>query len=1199
MRFTGKDWIATGAFLGAAVYGAWLLLRAGFDLGATWSDGEASYADLGFTGLRYAVWDRPERLELGEEGASCPVLSPDGRFAVFSVGEVGLNADLYLADVTEAGLADPRPLDGVNSAFDELTPSLAQGELLFATNRAGPRQGFDLWRASFEDGGVGEPEPLAGGVNGPSDELDPERIPHSNALIFSSNRPREHRTDFDLFCASAADGGTWRVEALEALNTTSEEREASLSSDGGALVFASDRHGVPESFDLYRSFSAKGAWLPPDPLEGLNTSASERNPCFANDAFALLFEETSADGERAYYRARSREVFHVPTPRPSLVELLTLLALLVLGLLAWLSKRWRALDILFKCFLVSLLVHLLVLAYLRHVYREPGTGELADSPDRGTFRVRLAPSPSGDPRRERAGELELEARRVDAEGAPERAEASELPAELAPAPASLASPEPVLADPLRRELELVVIEAGSPALADQETFERLRGEAPALALEERSNSNAPRQDSSGAPARAAARSGAQVAAPSSAEAAHAPRALETGEPRMARTSAPEDTSAAPSPAVSGPRETIARASGGAPPLEIASPAATHAPAREHAPPSSRSRSAADAGPPGAVSPGGLALAVPTPDVGARSAAPRSSRSGAPAPDSPPVELRGLAESSVAAPNERGKSSAFDALGDLAPEPGARTAPAAKAPERRTDFGSRAGDAGIAPGERLATELGGSVTRDPEAGPERERAAPGLIGAGAAGPPPAEDVALRGPADSSVPGPASSNASADFDALAGLTARTTQRGAAPSAGPDRRVDRDAERSPPRGPSGLGLAFVAPVPSNPAADDRPRSERPRLEHTPYKNRFGEEKLRALEEFGGGVETERAVAAGLAYLARIQHAGGFWGETRDFHEKYGDVRVGKTGLALLAFLGAGHTSESGTEHSGVAERAIRFLLETQHESSGHFGDSSAYDHGVATYALAEAFAMTKAARLRDPLSRALEEILRHQSHEQDPRFFGGWGYYYSDGHIWNDDPWPRVSVSAWQVMALESARLGGFDVPDSAFEDARAFLSRAWDPRREAFRYSHDPARLSSGYPILPASTPAAVFALSLVGVDAGGPELARARRFLLERSPDGYRYTGDDDFVHRARGNLYFWYYATLALFRAGGDDWERWNAAMKETLLPAQEEDGSWRPIDIYCEYAGDDERERAYSTSMCVLTLEIYYRYFTPLLQLR
>ena len=48
--------------------------------------------------------------------------------------------------------------------------------------------------------------------------------------------------------------------------------------------------------------------------------------------------------------------------------------------------------------------------------------------------------------------------------------------------------------------------------------------------------------------------------------------------------------------------------------------------------------------------------------------------------------------------------------------------------------------------------------------------------------------------------------------------------------------------------------------------PRSA-PRLAETPYQNRFGEQKLRALEEFGGTPESEHAVAAGLAYLARIQ--------------------------------------------------------------------------------------------------------------------------------------------------------------------------------------------------------------------------------------------------------------------------------------------------------------------------------------------
>ena len=390
-------------------------------------------------------------------------------------------------------------------------------------------------------------------------------------------------------------------------------------------------------------------------------------------------------------------------------------------------------------------------------------------------------------------------------------------------------------------------------------------------------------------------------------------------------------------------------------------------------------------------------------------------------------------------------------------------------------------------------------------------------------------------------------------------------------------------------------TAAAPAAPATDDRPR----RVEQTPYRNRFGDEKLRALEEFGGGTETEQAVEAGLRYLAGIQASRGFWGERRDFHDKYHDVRVGKTGLALLAFLGAGHTPGSETEHSDVAERAVRYLLRSQDDGTGHFGDSSAYSHGIAAYALAECYALTHEERLREPLERAVAHVIDSQSQRGDPRFKGGWGYYFPDGRVWNNDPWPRVSVTVWQVMALESARIGGLSVPDRAFEGAREFLVNAWDPQRRAFRYSHDPNRLNSGYPILPASTPAALFGLSLLGIDVSRAELEQARGFVLRRAPRDYRYVSDDAFVSDARGNLYFWYYGTLAMFRVGGTPWDRWNAAMKDTLLDAQEGNGSWRPISIYADYAGDDDGERTYSTAMCVLTLEIYYRYFTPLLQVR
>ena len=76
------------------------------------------------------------------------------------------------------------------------------------------------------------------------------------------------------------------------------------------------------------------------------------------------------------------------------------------------------------------------------------------------------------------------------------------------------------------------------------------------------------------------------------------------------------------------------------------------------------------------------------------------------------------------------------------------------------------------------------------------------------------------------------------------------------------------------------------------------------------------------------------------------------------------------------------------------------------------------------------------------------------------------------------------------------------------------------------------------------------------------------------------------------NYYYWYYGSYALFQYGGPEWERWNVAMVKALLDAQrrdaalEEDGSWDPIDEWGPAGG-----RVYSTALCAMTLEVYYRY--------
>ena len=365
--------------------------------------------------------------------------------------------------------------------------------------------------------------------------------------------------------------------------------------------------------------------------------------------------------------------------------------------------------------------------------------------------------------------------------------------------------------------------------------------------------------------------------------------------------------------------------------------------------------------------------------------------------------------------------------------------------------------------------------------------------------------------------------------------------------------------------------------------------------FRNRFGAARIEALRRFGGTQETEAAVRDGLAYLARMQQDDGSWGSKGKIDRKYGETFVGKTALCLLAFLGAGHVPGKRQKHSKVARDAMEFLLYVQDQETGHFGLTSAYSHGISTYALAECYALTREARLRAPLTSAVTWILENQNASRDRTQDGGWGYY--SPTLRREDVYARTSVSSWQVMALLSAQKAGLEIPRGALSRAQRFFSNNYDRRRGYFLYSREPDRLRSQWRTLPASTPASVFSLLLLGEKSSSARVQGGLAFTLERRPRRYGWRGDDAFVRKAEGNTYFWYYGSLACFLAGGETWKQWNRSLVEVLPRAQQGDGSFAALGPYAAYAGDGQRDRSYTTAMCVLSLEVYYRYFTPLLQ--
>lgn len=1054
----------------------------------------------------------------------------------------------------------PRPLEGeLDTEARESHPRLSPDGGWLAFSAGEPGQGTDLFIAEVV-GGVPQAPRALSELNSGADDVAPAWT--SDALYFASDRAGG-AGGFDLYRASWDGASFGAVEPLASVNSAANETEPAPSA--GALYFASDRGGA--GFDLFvERVAPEGARI--ERVDVLASEFDERDPFVTPDGRALYFSSNrrlggadfdlhrsfrdagawlapqrlagldSAAAERAPATSADGLTLHFVRDGDASAELLVSRTIeLFRG--AAPARGWADLAL-----MAALLLLAAVAALSKRwegldlLYKCALASAIAHLLILALLRYLYPDAELWDAPRESGPRIRvrLEAPLERTRGLVERG------GELAP----------------RRELR---DEASAPERADFAPLELAEVALPAPSALERTE-----------PAPEAAPEPREVVLererdPSSAS---APELASMSESRERLRAAPI-ASAAPVPSAT-PAERAQRPQAGPVAIELApAPSSESAPAAASLAKRANERATNEAAGAFTAAPverssasdeasGGPALALPS------EARPRLEAGTAPAAE---LEARSFdagrevasGEASGAGPQRAQVTLGVEtSVSEAAPSAGALTRGRAPTPTASDEFTPAAGERSDAPD---ALREGPALALPSE---QRARTSAQDTGAVAESAPAPIAIAPRRRADpSSSSGPSERLASTPSRAAA-------LESAAPASKP-----------------------LAAAPRALAADS-PQAPR-RLDDTPYRSRFGADKETALREYGGTEETERAVANGLRYLAARQRRDGSWGSPNDRNAKYRDVRVGKSALALLAFLGAGHTPGAETEHARVADLAVRWLLATQDSATGHFGDCEAYGHGIATYALAECFALTRDARLGEAVQRGVQRILQEQIVRGDPRSVGGWSYFYPDGAVF--DRWPRASITAWQVMALESARLGGIEVPDEAFARAADFLRGAWDQELGRFRYSHDPQRLRSGYATLPGSTPAALFALSLLGEDLSSPRWSDAVGFVGACAPVAYRWDGERAFVERASGNLYFWYYGSLALLRRGGALWERWNVALEEALPPAQESDGSWPPLDVYGEYAGDDDRDRVYSTAMCVLSLEVYYRYFTPLLKVR
>jgi hypothetical protein len=326
--------------------------------------------------------------------------------------------------------------------------------------------------------------------------------------------------------------------------------------------------------------------------------------------------------------------------------------------------------------------------------------------------------------------------------------------------------------------------------------------------------------------------------------------------------------------------------------------------------------------------------------------------------------------------------------------------------------------------------------------------------------------------------------------------------------------------------------------------------------YSGRSSSGRKAALGKYGGkwGRHTEQAVQRALKWLKENQEPNGSWKKNTD----------AMTGLAILTFLAHGETPAS-EEYGETVTKAIQYLISRQ-QKDGQIGGGGhkVYPHSIATYALAEAYSLTRIPMIKPVLEKAVEHMLRGQ------QATGMWDYDWKKGSRLD------TSVTGWMVQALKAAYMAGVNVPGlkaSMEKAAEGLKTKVYNPETGAFGYTGPQTRNDS-------MTGVATLALQLLG-EGGSSEVRggiKAMRMLNcdWDAPDTY-------------SPLYAWYYITQAKFHQGGTTWSSWNNRFAAQYVRNQHEDGHWsfpNGKETGASPGGD-----VYSTCLASLTLMVYYRH--------
>jgi len=354
--------------------------------------------------------------------------------------------------------------------------------------------------------------------------------------------------------------------------------------------------------------------------------------------------------------------------------------------------------------------------------------------------------------------------------------------------------------------------------------------------------------------------------------------------------------------------------------------------------------------------------------------------------------------------------------------------------------------------------------------------------------------------------------------------------------------------------------------------------------YGARSGNNRKGALKRYGGGRRTEKSLLSGLRWLKDHQNSDGSWGDSAQ------NNFPAYTGMALLAFLAHGETPSSA-EFGQTVMKAIKKLVE--YVGYDGMGVPGGYRHAIATYALCEAYGLTQIPDLEDIMNKCVQRIVNGMNKD------GSFNYLYENGdfkQVWDNQTVSGrcdLSVGGWNYQALKAAYADG-----STANGLEEVIDRGINVGLKKTHFAGSGFSYNKKGGASEVITAVGTLCLQLYG--EGSSQEAQAGLATLEDQSNFWiAWKGKDGKI--IPWSLYKWYYQTQAIFqghKGTGGKWKKWNKMFTRELIRRQKEDGRWESPAFEGKVGGHSENtelhgldQPVYSTSLCCLMLEVYYRY--------